>query len=72
MLEYVCQYRKYFPADSWEFVWSELPICEGYAYIAGAQVFDGWIQLGESVMDGGGYIGGEVNRILNERKNNRG
>lgn len=39
-------------------------MAQGYCYIAGAQVFDGWIQLGESEMTGGGYVGQEVSRML--------
>jgi len=47
-------------------------MAEGYAEIAGAMSLDGWLQFSGVVMEDGAYIGGEVNRILNERKNNRG
>ena len=47
-------------------------MAEGYAEIAGAMSLDGWLQFSGVTMADGGFIGGEVNRILNERKNNRG
>lgn len=42
---------------------------EGYAEIAGAMSLDGWLQFSGVMMADGGYIGGEVTKILNERKN---
>jgi hypothetical protein len=67
VLAYVCQYRKYFPNDSWEYIWSELPMCEGFCYIAGAECYDGWVQFGESEMVGGGYVGDEVRRMTKQK-----
>lgn len=68
MTEYVCRYRKYYGADSWDYIWSELPMQEGYAYIAGAMSMDGWLQFSGVGIADGGFIRGEVDRIMKENK----
>ena len=63
MLEYVCLYRKYYPADSRKDVWCHIAMQEGYAMIAGAMSHDGFLQFcGVEIADGG-YIGEELKKL---------
>ena len=68
-------FREYaaMPGDSTRDVWCKIAMSEGYARIAGGQACHPVLNLFEQLKRAdGGYLGDETNRILNERKNNRG
>lgn len=65
-MSYYAQYRKYYPSDSHERVWFELPMERGYALITAAMQFDGWLQFQGFGMDGG-YVAEELKRMTKEK-----
>jgi hypothetical protein len=67
LLSYIGRYRKYYPADSRGDVWDEIPMSEGFAMIATAMSLDGWLQFAGVAIDGG-YVKGELDRILKDKK----
>lgn len=64
-MSYICQYRKFYPADSRAEVWDEIPMEEGYAMITGGIMLDSW---GGRKLADGGYIAQECDAILKKRK----
>ena len=61
------------PGDTRRDVWCKIPFSEGYAAIAvGISCHPVLNLFGRLKMAGGGYIGAECEKILNERKNHRG
>lgn len=61
-------YRKYFPGDSWETIWDDLPMSEGLCYIAGAMSHDSVLNMFNRLeMSDGAYIGQEVKRMMKTR-----
>jgi hypothetical protein len=68
LLDYVCKYRHYYPSDSWEFIWCELPMKEGYCYISGGMQNDSWLQFSGVSISDGGYIRQELDKILAKQK----
>jgi len=60
LLDYVCRYRKYYPGDGWDYIWFDLPMAQGYCYIAGAMSMDGWLQFSGIGIADGGYVRGEL------------
>jgi hypothetical protein len=65
---YICRYRKYYPAESREEVWCEVPMHEGYLMIAGAMSLDGFLLFSGVVMADGGYVRQETDSIFSEAK----
>jgi hypothetical protein len=63
----VCQYRKYFPADSRKEVWCKVTMSEGYAMIAGAMSLDGWLQFSGIGIADGAYVRQEMDKILSAK-----
>jgi len=58
---YVCQYRKYYPAESRRDVWLNIPMEEGWAMIAGGIALDAWTQFSGCSIDG--YVGQAAAKI---------
>lgn len=68
-MSYLCQYKKYHQGSSWREIWCQLPIAEGYCYIAGAMAIDGFLQFSGVSISDGAYIKQEVDKIMKHKTN---
>jgi hypothetical protein len=55
---------KYYSGFTRKEVWEEIPMDEGYAYLAAAILNDGWLQFGGIKIDGKGYVGQEAEKLI--------
>lgn len=71
ILEYIANFREYaaMPGDTRRDVWCRIPMSEGYAAIAiGIHCHPVLNLFGQLKLSGGGYVGGEVKRIMEKIK----
>lgn len=61
---YVGSLLKYYHQFSLEFVWDELPMDEGYAYIAVAMQLDSWNQFNGLKPDGKTYLESAIDDLM--------
>jgi hypothetical protein len=59
---------KYYSQFSLDFVWDELPMGEGYAYLTVAIGLDGWAQFSGLKPEGETYLEQETNQLMEQAK----
>lgn len=56
LMDYVCRLLKCYPSFTPDYVWNELPMIQGWCYVAWAVENDGWLGFCGVKRSGAGYI----------------